>query len=694
MTDLHPHSEINPRLQKIDKVVLLAHCPLFSGLSQWELKSISQLMRLVEYKKDEIVYPEGIEPEAFYVVVSGRFEAYVATSTEKKKTLAYLRRGDHFGEMSLLTGQPHSATIRALSDCLTLELKKDDFKKTIEHNAVISLELSRRLSSRLKGGDGRTRSLLRSDIISIYTNQQKTGRAVFSINLAASLYQETHQKTILLDMSATGSEVASKLHLAKKILINEFQNIENETPAILAESIQRHPAGFDVLSVAPVEKADNLIVPLLNHLAIDYRFILIDLPDTIDESSFKAMTQSDFIFFSTDSNMASISETKSTIADIEKNLAFPEEKISVIISEVFFGMRTTAAAKKELFGKKFCYSLPAVPALKTESAVVTPLVVDEPDAEYSRVVRHIARRVSNNLVGLALGSGAALGLAHIGVLKVLERERIPVDIISGSSIGALIAALYATGKSATEIEEIFLAINSRKKLLGFLDIALVPLRGFLYGRRVMKHFKGQLGNKVFEDCRIPLKIVGANLSSREMIIFESGFISDAVRSSIAIPAIFWPTFVKGDLVVDGGIMSPLPIRALHHTGANKVIAVNVFPTAKDTLERRIIFDEMAEKEERLMRGKNRVQRAFYRLKRHILRRFFPSIFDILMNTIQTMESEIAEMEGEAADVLLRPVLATASWVEFYKPRHFIKRGEEETEKMLPKIKSLVSHQNV
>src|SRR3989338_2477889 len=90
----------NSRFEKIDKVVLLAQCPLFSGLSTWELRSISQLMRLVEYRKDELVYREGGEPESFYVIVSGRFEAFV-TSGEKKKVLAYLRRGDYFGEMSL-----------------------------------------------------------------------------------------------------------------------------------------------------------------------------------------------------------------------------------------------------------------------------------------------------------------------------------------------------------------------------------------------------------------------------------------------------------------------------------------------------------------------------------------------------------------------------------------------------------------
>ena len=105
--DVSRPQEPGSPFQKIDKVMILGQCPLFSGLSQWELKSISQLMRLVEFKRDETVYLEGQPADGFFVVVSGRFEAYVSSGA-KKKILAYLRRGDHFGEMSLLKiGRAH-----------------------------------------------------------------------------------------------------------------------------------------------------------------------------------------------------------------------------------------------------------------------------------------------------------------------------------------------------------------------------------------------------------------------------------------------------------------------------------------------------------------------------------------------------------------------------------------------------------
>ncbi len=694
--DSFHNSEANPRFQKIDKAALLSLCQLFSSLSQWELKSISQLMRLVEYRKDELVYREGTESESFYVVVSGRFEASVS-SLEKKKVLAYLRRGDYFGETSLLTNQTHSTTVRALSDSLLLELKKEDFKKTVEHNATVALEISRRLSSRLSGKESRSRSLLKSDVISIFSNYYKEDHTEFSINLAASLFNETHQKTILIDMDSAGSSGVFKRHQAKKYPLSQFRNIEVDLLGELKNLLITHSAGFDILNIVHDEKdiQDELIVTsLLNYLSIDYRFIIVNLPGYLDEAVFKSLSQSDFIFFVTDSNINNMTEIKEVAANVQMNLAFPDDKLSIIIHEVVFGMRTTTSVRREMFGKKLSYSLPALKDFDAESGSSMLLVVEDPESEHARVIRHIARRISNNLVGIALGSGAALGLAHIGVLKVLEREKIPIDIISGSSIGALIGSLYSIGKSCDELEQIAVEINTFPKLFRLLDISFFPIKGLLHGKKVIKHLKKHLGNKTFDDCRIPFKVVGADLSTHQTLVVDSGYISDAVRMSIAIPAIFQPVFVKGDLVVDGGILNPLPVKALHQAGANKIIAVNVFPTSKDMLEKRIIREEALEQEAMRIKNRNFFVRTLFRIKKFILRGFFPNIFDILMNTIQSMEAEIAEIEGESSDVLIRPVVPTASWVEFFKPHQFIKRGEDEAIKMLPKIKALVSQQNV
>ncbi len=693
--DAPNHQDAGDRFQKIDKVVLLAQCPLFAGLSQWELRSISQLMRLVEYRKDEVVYHEGGEAESFYVIVSGRFEAFVSPA-DKKKVLAYLRRGDYFGEMSLLTDQPHSATIHALSDSLVLEIKKDGFKKSIEHNATISLELSRRLSSRLKVTESRARSLFKSDVVAICGALPKSSRYLFSVNLAASLMAETHQKTVLLDLSTSESEASVLGKRIPKMPLKRFQNIETLSPEDLKSHLSRHHAGFEYLCLLYDPKdseADGILTSLLNHLAIDFRFVLADLSSETDEASAKVCSQSDHLFLLSDSHLNSLTEARDLLRDIEKSLSYPEEKMAVIIQEVVFGAHTTPGLRQEIFGKKRCFSLPMSPSGEGEDEG-WPVVSKMPDADYSRTVRYIARYLSGNLVGLALGSGAAFGLAHIGVLKVLEREKIPIDIISGSSIGALIGALYAVGLNANEIEKAAMEINVRLLMSRLVDVNIFPFRGLMHGNEVIRHFKKHLGGKQFDQCRVALKVTGANLTTRQSLVFESGSVGDAVRASIAIPAIIRPVLKGGDVIVDGGILNPLPIRALHQAGANKVIAVNVFPTTKDLMEKKLIREEALEKERSRVKEKGFVSQGLFWFRHWAGGFFSPNIFDILMNTIQCMESEIAEIEGEGSDVLLRPVLPNASWVNFYKPGPFIKRGEEEAMKLLPKIKALVSQQNV
>lgn len=641
-------------------------------------------MRLVEYKKDETVYREGEAGGSFHVIVSGRFEAFLAHG-ERKKVLAYLKRGDYFGEMSLLTDEPHSATIRALSDSLVLELKKDDFKKTIEHNATVSLELSRRLSARLKVNDSRSKTLFKCDVISVLDPEKKSSASDFSLNLAASLLHETHQKTILIEMSEAGAE------------ISHFQDISQGQAGLLAQSLKPHPAGFDLLNLEhlPKEMDEQALITLLNHLAVDYRFVVMNLPSPVDETVFKAMTQSDLVFLVTNSHMNSLNEIKGLAGDLEKNQTLRGDKIAVVIHEVVFGVRTTPALKKELFGSRRCFSLPAPPADElTRDLFCKPFVIRDPELEYSRNVRHIARYLSNNLVGLALGSGAALGLAHIGVLKVLERERIPVDIVAGSSIGSLVGSLYALDKDVEQVEKSALQITGRFMLTRLIDFNLLPWRGLLHGQQIVKQIGKHLKNKTFEDCRVALKIVTANLSTRQIQVVDSGPLLSAVRASIAIPAIFKPVIRRQDVIVDGGILSPLPIRALHQAGAHKVIAVNVFPSSQDMIERRLLLEEQAEKERSRAERGGWLLSGLLALKRAAQRKLSPNIFDILMMTIQAMEAEIADVEGEEADLLLRPVVPNASWVELYKPGQFIQRGEEEALKFLPKIKALVAQQNI
>jgi len=178
-------------------------------------------------------------------------------------------------------------------------------------------------------------------------------------------------------------------------------------------------------------------------------------------------------------------------------------------------------------------------------------------------------------IGCALGGGAARGLSHIGVLKVLHEYGISPDIIVGTSIGALIGALYAGGLEPNDIEWIVLGLDW-KKLLYLADMTL-PFNGLLQGKRVVSLLKSILGNISFSQLRCEFACVSTDIISGEEIILRNGSLIEAVRASISIPGIFTPVEIGGRYLVDGGLVNTVPVSVCKEMGAQYVIGVNVIP---------------------------------------------------------------------------------------------------------------------
>lgn len=176
-------------------------------------------------------------------------------------------------------------------------------------------------------------------------------------------------------------------------------------------------------------------------------------------------------------------------------------------------------------------------------------------------------------VGLALGGGAARGLAHIGVLKALQENRVPVDMISGCSMGAVVGSIYANGCDLSYLEGISLQLStmdSRK----LYDIG-VPRRGFIKGNRVISIIYTLLGDKVFDELDIPFCCIATCLEDAKLVTFRQGKVLDAVRASISVPGIFEPVIIDDKLYVDGGVMDRVPVDAVRAMGADFIIAVDV-----------------------------------------------------------------------------------------------------------------------
>jgi predicted acylesterase/phospholipase RssA len=183
-------------------------------------------------------------------------------------------------------------------------------------------------------------------------------------------------------------------------------------------------------------------------------------------------------------------------------------------------------------------------------------------------------------IGYALGGGMAYGLFHIGVLNVLEENQVYPDIIAGTSMGAIIGALYASGLNAVEIKEIASELNLRQ-LIGLSDISL-PMNG-IKGKKVVSLLKSVLKNSTFSQLKKRFACVATDLMTGEQVVMQEGSVIDALRASISLPAIFSPKNINGRYLIDGGLSNVVPVSVCRDMGADFVFGVNAIPRPSENL---------------------------------------------------------------------------------------------------------------
>lgn len=189
-------------------------------------------------------------------------------------------------------------------------------------------------------------------------------------------------------------------------------------------------------------------------------------------------------------------------------------------------------------------------------------------------------------LGLALSGGGARGLAHIGVLKILAREGIPINCLSGTSMGGVIAAGYAAGMSPTDMEREAIATTRLRKLIRLADPG-IPDPGLLRGQRLLEYFESLLGKRTFAELEYPLALVAVDMIARQEVVLSEGTVSLALRATTAIPGLISPMETDGMQLVDGGLLDNLPVDAVRNLGAEVVIAVDLRPDPDEPSGRRI-----------------------------------------------------------------------------------------------------------
>ncbi|MBM3250310.1 MAG: cyclic nucleotide-binding domain-containing protein [Candidatus Omnitrophica bacterium] len=670
-------------MELISKELILKEIPLFAELSDEEIGLIRERAYLKEYKKGQAIYQEGSSPSAFYCVVTGRVVIFTRDLSGNRTVLEYLHRGKYFGIISLLTDETHSVSAEAINDSLLLEIKKEDFDLILKKVPGLAVDLSRTLSRRLKRKDIHQKTIFESTVISVFSSYSRAGKTLYALNLSLALKKETHKSVVILDLLPEGAS-----HSLPKKLDSECMRIFNlsgsgaDDPSAIKDFILRTAFGLDVACFYYRPQDSSCVkrlIAIISILVNDYHYILLDLPSAMDRPVFDILNQSDLIHLLTSPEPVDLGRTRHLVERLRQEFSFQEEKIKVIINEYKLS-KLAHEEQTDLLGRQVFATLPRI-----ELSAAERLVLDEPHSEYSRAIRRIARQLGDCLVGLVLGVGVGYGFCHIGVLRVIEEEKIPVDVIVGSSIGALIASLWVTGRSSSEILEIAREFKEPKHIWNLIDLTF-PLLGFIKGSKLQRFLKKHLDNKTFYDVRLPLKIIASDVRRKEPRVLDKGPLVDAIMASCAMPGVFAPFKLSEDMLFDGGVINPLPTEPLLKMGVKKIIAVNVTPSREDILRQ---YDRLKEK---MTAGpvpelkKEKRPGPGERIKNI----FRVNILDFIFSSIEILQSEVAKKEGQLADVVLHPDTSGLYWLDLHRSEEFARRGEEEARRNLDKIRQVIN----
>ena len=260
-------------------------------------------------------------------------------------------------------------------------------------------------------------------------------------------------------------------------------------------------------------------------------------------------------------------------------------------------------------------------------------------------------------IGIALGSGAARGWAHIGVLRVLEEAGIRPQIVCGTSIGALVGAVYADG-DLDALEDWVLGLTWRK-VLGFFDISFNG--GFLKGAKLITYLRDNLLETTVEELAIPFGAVATDLRSGREVWLREGRAVDVVRASIALPGLFTPFEQDGRLLVDGALVNPVPVSLCRAMGADFVIGVDLGSG---------------------LAGRHVKSKA---------RNLEPNMVEVLAESINIMQVRItrSRLAGEPADALIMPQLGDLGALDYHRAAESIEEGRAAAKLMLPQIRQLL-----
>lgn len=599
---------------------IIKKIPIFRTLSWRDIHRIAKISCIEEYPPSSLIYEENTPADGFYCVLKG--EVYVLTKERnRQRVIAIIGPYTPFGIISLLTGENHSVTTQAAGYVSLLKIDCEKFRSFLKKCPGLSLQLSLILSERVKRKKNIPKRVFESLIIGIFSSSTDTDKRLSF--LIDNIRNFSSGKIIIFSPT-------SKYKKYKKY-ITSLNNLKTRR----WERFIVKKAGIDYIfvDVNILDKKNFRI--LVEEVTNFYSFILWQLPLSRKNIEFLVGVANYFIFNIYSLNEIKFMENTLKMSSLIQKDPFTLRKVKVLLEENLLESLKSYSSKKYSF-----FFLPQNSSFCKER------------------ISSLARRIYNRAVGVVLGSGGAYGFCHIGVLEVLEENNIPIDIICGSSMGSLVAALWAVGFSISEIL-MKIRIFSNKIKGNSIRGLRIPFRGFIKSS-VLEEIMYQLfADTTFHSLRCELKIVAFDFKRRRELVFDKGYLYKAVAASCAMPGIFEPVEINNKIVFDGGVLNPLPTQIIDRYEIDKIIAVRVAHSLEESHRE-------------------------YKLKQRL------NILDFIFGSIEVMQHRFVEESEKFADIIVKPDLSGLHWLDFDNIDEFVERGRSACYAQLSEIKKLMS----
>ena len=589
----------------------LKETPAFKGLSTKTLRDIEPGLKWLFLPQGDTLMNQGDPGEGMYIVIGGRLAFFSRNERGEIVKQGEFRRGDMIGELALVTGENRSATVRAARDSELISITNESFDKILKKSPGTALHMTRVLAQRLSHSA---------------SNRTSSGR--FSI-------------LTILPLEGTTPEDVRQFSRQMEEGLAPYASVRS----FFQEDIEKS-LGKKLSDIYLDEQGNAEALSWLSRQESQYdRIILIaDFEDT--RWTERCLRQADrILLLGRPGELARLTNAEAKFLGGDREML--AEQDLVLLHEA--GAWNSPRATGEFLRRR---TIAGVYHARRDNR-----------EDFSR----LARILTGRGLGLVLSGGGARGIAHIGFLQGMDEEGMPIDMLGGTSAGALIGGGYALYRDTDRMRDLVMRFMVDQNPLNDYTFPFISL---VRGRNYSNSLRQALGDVCIEDLTVPFFAASCNLTEQKLSVFDRGPLWESVRASSSLPGMVPPFFKNGNLYVDGGLLNNLPADVMRDRGAGRVIAVDVVATK-----------DINDGGYRALEGKDMIAYAppFWKFVKNRFRKnktIIPSISDILMRSIMLGSLEKVKNAARSADVYARLPIEKFGMLEWDAIEELIAIGRE------------------